>query len=260
MIHRAAQDTVYCWLSLYLCSWNTLLCFSFQPFTVTSAKYGCKKHSHQKYWHWLPWFSCTFITFLLIAVLGEKLSWYLASVCFCVCLHVLGLVFRLRMLGLSERGTWGVFLRLRLPQKEILPVSISSHPPPHLPPPSVLALSLSLSLPPCMCGFKVVFLYSFLMPSSICHNLSLTHTHLHTGSSVLPLGDCLAGHQWRRKREIAKQRGSLRRYLFPSSPLFYLPRLLLLRRGGLLPFVLQSQWHFTHLTWGPRSRFTELTG
>ncbi len=89
------------------------------------------------------------------------------------------------------------FLRLRLLLKEILPFSISSHPPPpHLPPPSVLALSLSLSLSACVDSGGVLI----QLPHAIIF-LSLSHTHTLTGSSVSPLGDCLAGRQCRKKRD-----------------------------------------------------------
>lgn len=89
--------------------------------------------------------------FYIFCVQGWRLGLYLASLSLFLSLSVSGLVFTLGMWGLSERGTSDVFLRLRLPQKDILPFSISSHPPSHLPPPTVPALSLSLSLPCCMC-------------------------------------------------------------------------------------------------------------
>lgn len=102
-------------------------------------------------------------------------------------------------------------------------------------------------------------LHTYRHSSLFCLNLSHTHTHSLTGSWASPLGDSLAVRRVGGKA-IGKQRGSLRYHLFLSSGRRYLLLLLLLHRGGSLPFVLQSPPSFTHLTCGQRSRFTHPAG
>lgn len=158
----------------------------------------------------------------------------------CWCLHVSGLVLRQECEACLNAGLRCV----SAPQA----ASEGCSPPPHLPPPSVLAAAIFI--PPSL----HVWIRYFNAPSACrpaCAVIPRTHTDTRAAAPC---------HLWEirlpavrvKGRAIAEQRGSARCYRLLISR-SYLPRLYCLI---VLPFVLQSQQHFTHLTRGAGSRVT----